>query len=379
MRFTALEIQTETAMSEVYTPGTTIRGDILIRKTRQLVLDGQVLVQKGQNVEHDTIVASAERPGKLATVRVTQQLGIEPSRIEEVALVKVGDRVEAGQNVALHKTFFGLLKWRSSSPVEGEVEFLSAVSGRMGIRQPSEPVHVRAYVPGQVVEIVENRGAVIEVRGAMVQGLFGVGGERSGTLTFLESLSSPPTPDLEGAVVLVDDAPTADWLKLAAEAGIQGVICPTMDDHELSALLGYEVGVAITGDEACGVTVVLAEGFGDMSMAPGTLELLKSLAGHRALISGATQVRAGVIRPEVLVPYTDHAPPVEVEKQPAADADSPRVRVLRAPYFGRTGRIIGSPVEPQSIETGAKVRVFIVKLDDGQEVTVPRANMEVLG
>ena len=366
-------------MAEVYTPGTTISGDIVIRKTRQLVLDGTVLVRKGQHVEHDTVIASAERPGKLATIRVTQQLGVEPARVEEVALVKVGDSVQPGDDVALHKTFFGLLKWRSSTPVEGTVEFISTVSGRMGIRQPSEPVDVRAYVPGEVVEVLENRGAVIEMRCAMVQGLFGIGGERSGTLAFLESTASPPNPDLDGTVVLVDDAPKADWLRQAAEAGVQGVICPTMDDHELSDLLGYEVGVAITGDENCGLTVVLAEGFGEMSMAPGTLELLKSLNGRRALISGATQVRAGVIRPEVLVPYTDGALPAAADSEPEGSEHAPRVRVLRAPYFGRTGRIIDSPVEPQLIETGARVRVFRVRLDDGEEVTVPRANMEVLG
>ena len=365
-------------MSEVYTPGTTINSDIVVRKVRQLVLDGEVLVTEGDQVEHDTLVATAQRPGRLATVRVTQQLGIEPGAIERVALVKVGDQVQTRQIVAENKTFFGLLTWRSRSPVEGTVEFISTVSGRIGIRQPSEPIEVGAYVPGKVVQVQPHRGATIEVRCAMVQGLFGVGGERSGTLKQIEHLSAAPDESLNNTIVLVDAAPTAEWLKAAAAVGVQGVVCPTMDDHELSDLLGYEVGVAITGDEQCGLTVVLTEGFGGMSMAPRTLELLKSLEGRRALISGATQVRAGVIHPEVLVPYTDGAPPPAAPEETGGSADSPRVRALRAPYFGLTGHIVGSPVEPQRVDTGAKVRVFEIRLDDGREVIVPRANVEVL-
>jgi len=205
-----------------------------------------------------------------------------------------------------------------------------------------------------------------------VQGLFGVGGERSGVLRVLEGPAEPA--GLAGSIVAMDAAPTARWLRAAAEAGVRGVVCPTMDDGELAGLLGYEIGVAITGDEACGLTVVLTEGFGSMRVAPRTWSLLRALAGRRALISGATQVRAGVIRPELLVPHDGGAGLPAAEAAEAAE----RVRLLRAPYLGAAGRVVGAPVEPQPIPTGARVRVFRVRLDDGREVTVPRANVEVL-
>ena len=67
-------------------------------------------------------------------------------------------------------------------------------------------------------------------------------------------------------------------------------------EKELIELLGYEIGVAITGDEAVGFTLVLTEGFGEIEMAQKTFELLKSLEGRDGSINGA-QATAGQCAP----------------------------------------------------------------------------------
>ncbi len=365
-------------MAEVYTPGTLINSDMVIRKTRRLLLDGEVLVNVGQRVEHDTIVGRAKRPGKLATIRVAQQLTIEPGNIENAMLVAQGDEVTAGQTIAENKVFFGMVTWRSKTEVSGTVELVSKVSGNVGIRQPAETIKLTAYLPGKIVEVIPDRGVVVESRAAIIQGMFGIGPERSGAMKVLDSLPASPGPELAGKVVAVDDAPTADWLRKAVAAGIIGVVCPTMDDHEIANLLGYQIGVAVTGNEQCGLTIVLTEGFGHMGVAPTTWKLLRAMEGRRALISGATQVRAGVIRPELVVPYAE-GEKVQVEHIEKGGQESPRVRILRAPHFGKTGRIVGAPIQPTPVETGASVRVFQIRLDSGEEALIPRANVEVLG
>ncbi len=50
------------------------------------------------------------------------------------------------------------------------------------------------------------------------------------------------------------------------------------------------------------ITLVITEGFGKMAMAHRTFDLLKSKQGMKASVNGATQIRAGVMRPEVIVP-----------------------------------------------------------------------------
>jgi hypothetical protein len=43
-------------------------------------------------------------------------------------------------------------------------------------------------------------------------------------------------------------------------------------------------------------------------MAQRTFELLKSLTGKKTSINGATQIRAGVMRPELIVPVDKKTP-----------------------------------------------------------------------
>ncbi|RKY60089.1 MAG: hypothetical protein DRP95_04505, partial [Candidatus Latescibacterota bacterium] len=99
---------------------------------------------------------------------------------------------------------------------------------------------------------------------------------------------------------------------------------------------------------------------------------------HKASISGATQIRAGVIRPEVVVPRPELAPEdVGEERMDARGVEvGDTVRLIRAPLFGRIGRVIGLPPEPRQIPTESVTRVLEVELEGGERVVVPRANVE---
>lgn len=54
------------------------------------------------------------------------------------------------------------------------------------------------------------------------------------------------------------------------------------------------------------------------------------------------------------------------------------IRIIREPYFGRLGTVTGLPAQPQKVDSGAVVRVLNARLDDGEEVCVPRANVEII-
>ena len=115
-------------------------------------------------------------------------------------------------------------------------------------------------------------------------------------------------------------------------------------------------------------------------MAKRTFELLKSLEGKKCSISGATQIRAGVIRPEVIVP--DESLEIKGDDKEMQEGGlvigKTRVRIIREPYFGKIGTVVALPPELQKIETEAMVRVLQVQFDDGTRVTVPRANVEII-
>ena len=54
------------------------------------------------------------------------------------------------------------------------------------------------------------------------------------------------------------------------------------------------------------------------------------------------------------------------------------IRVIREPYFGRLGLVTELPAQLVVLESGTEVRVLRAKLDDSEEVTVPRANVEIM-
>jgi hypothetical protein len=114
-------------------------------------------------------------------------------------------------------------------------------------------------------------------------------------------------------------------------------------------------------------------------MAQRTFELLKSRSGAKTSINGATQIRAGVVRPEIIIPYTGKTTEEEMDKPINRGMEiGDFVRVIRVPYFGKIGRIKALPFSPQTIETEAMVRVLEVEFSDGSTAIVPRANVEMI-
>jgi hypothetical protein len=157
------------------------------------------------------------------------------------------------------------------------------------------------------------------------------------------------------------------------------VVAGGIDDADLKAMLGYDLGVAITGSETIGTTVIITEGFGDIAMAEATFKLFGRFEGAAAAVNGATQIRAGVMRPEIVIPLVAEAPSGEamIAHGGGVLSEGSRVRVIRDPYFGMRGQVSSLPHEPQLLATGSRARVLEVTFEDGRRVVVPRANVEI--
>ena len=249
---------------------------------------------------------------------------------------------------------------------------------------PPRPVEVDAYIDGIISEVIENEGVVVETSGAVVQGIFGIGGERTGKL--ICPLSSPDeiltesfiTLEQSGKIVAGGAGVTPEALKKASELGICAIITGSAADTDIIGYLGHDIGVAITGQENIVTSVIITEGFGNIPMANKTFNLLKSLEGRKVSINGATQIRAGVIRPELIAPFeilTDTAKP-NIDEFSLEIGST--IRIIREPYFGLIGKVTELPPLPVEIESGATVRILKAKLADGKEVQVPRSNVEII-
>ena len=378
-------------MGEAYTPGLKVKKALVVRKTRKLPIKGEILVNAGDNVHSDTIVARTYVPGDLQIVRVAQILGIELEDTQRYMVRKTGDPVKKDEVIAKSTSFFGLFKTFVRSPVEGTIEHISNVTGQVVIRKQPIPVEVKAYIPGTVVNVFPEEGVTIETPAAFIQGIFGIGGETEGKLLMVaDSPEDALTvdlikPDHKGKILIGGSLVTGDALHKAVEVGTRGIIVGGIDDKDLVDFLGYEIGVAITGHEDVGTTLILTEGFGKMRMSKRTFALLRSFEGKKASISGATQIRAGVIRPEIIISLEEREKKRarEEEEIPSKGLEpGTKIRVIREPYFGALGRVVSLPVELQKVETESYVRVLEATLETqppgAKPVVIPRANVEII-
>lgn len=374
-------------MAHAYTPGLKVAARARVRKLRRLPLKGEVLVQPGQRVAADTPVARTLLPGDPVTVNVAHRLGVDPGDVSSVMLKREGETVSEGEVIARTAGFFGLFRRELRSPADGTVEMISSVTGQITLRKAPVPVEVRAYVDGVVVEVIPGEGAVVETEGAFIQGIFGVGGETHGVVRVRvggpdQVLDADAIDETcRGAVVVGGSLATAAALQRAREVGARAVVCGGIIDTDLVALLGHDLGVAITGHEDVGLTVIVTEGFGPIRMAERTFRLLQAVEGMAASVNGATQIRAGVLRPEIIVPgFRPADAPAgrgDEDGQGLLQVGTP-VRIIREPHFGALATVVALPPELQAVDTEARVRVLQARLEDGRVVTVPRANVEII-
>jgi len=342
-------------------------------------------VNVGDVVAPDSVVARASLPGEVTPVNVANILGVAPEDVPECMLKGEGDPVSEGEQIAMSKSLFGLFKSYCKSPMSGRIENVSGITGQVLIRGESIPVEMRAYLRGRVIGVMEGEGVEVETWGTFVQGIFGIGGESFGEIKALVGRNSDvlTAEDIDescrGKVILGGSLVTWDALDRAVSVGAKGIVAGGIEDGDLLRFLGYELGVAITGSEEKGITLIITEGFGRINMAERTFELLKSREGMLASINGATQIRAGVIRPEVIIPMEVGGSPSSPEDDATTGIEvGSLVRVIREPYFGRLGKVTALPAELQRLETESYARVLELEFENGERVIVPRANVEMI-
>ena len=348
-------------------------------------MKGNVHLKIGDIVKSDTIVASTELPGNVQMLNVANKLNIEPEHVPECMLVELDESIYKGQIIAESKGIFGMFKSQLKSPIDGTLANVSEITGQAILSEPPIPVEVDAYTSGTITEVEDEEGVTIETVGALVQGILGIGGENHG---ILEVVTTSPSDELtaemiqekhKNMVLVGGSFLTKDTFEHARKIGVAGIVSGGFDYTDLSKILGYSLGVAITGSEDIGPSLIITEGFGRISIAVRTYELLVSNKGKFASINGSTQIRAGVIRPEILIPdEIGNGEIGEFEEADLAISDGSLIRVIRAPYFGRVGKVKSLPPELQKMESETMVRVAEIEFEDGTIEIIPRANLEMI-
>ncbi|MFO8073969.1 MAG: hypothetical protein R6V85_19070 [Polyangia bacterium] len=367
-------------MTQMSSPGLEISPRVVFSRWRRLPVEGELLASVGDDVEADDVVARADLPGPLHPVRAAGALGIPRAELPRRTVVEEGDAVEERQLLASSRALWGLLRSEVRAPMSGIVESISDVTGQIVLRAAPRPIELRAYLGGKVTGVEPGRAVEIETSSSLVQGIVGLGSETAGEVAVLAGGeggtlgAGAVRSEHAGAVVVARGGISAEAVDRLREVGAAAVVAGGIGGDDLVRIAGREPNIAATGDERIGLTLILTEGFGDLEMSRRAFAVLSGLEGKRVSACGTTQVRAGVVRPEVI------GPPLQGEAStPSREAAlGVRVRVVRGRRFGATGIVEAIPERPVELPTGARALAYEVKLDDGERTLVPRANAELV-
>ncbi len=342
-------------------------------------------------IQGRVIIREDPRSAKpMSIVAAASKLGVWPRLLRMYTEVKEGDQVFEGQVIAAAPGV-GTVDY-VYAPMAGVVERICTQTGTVTIVRPIKPTQVVAHIHGRVEEIIPDAGCIVGATGSYMEGVFGIGGERHGVLvtssdgpgSILDEAGVPE--NTEGKILVAGSLVSLGAIQKARQRGATGIVTGGVNNLDLVQILGKEISVGMTGlEDGVDFTVVVMEGFGEMPMNERAWSILACAAGRLAFVDGTTQIRAGVIRPEIMISegaelLTEAELPATGEERLFTSVSlqvGQRVRCVRAPYFGQWGVVHEIPPELQAVENEGLMEVARVHLDDGRLVTVAEANLEV--
>jgi len=104
-----------------------------------------------------------------------------------------------------------------------------------------------------------------------------------------------------------------------------------------------------------------------------------------AFVNGATQMRAGVIRPEVIIPHSQKLDSTSEETIETIGEEfsegvdlGDKIRIIREPHFGKIGYVTNLPEASIILKSEVEAMVLEIETEEGEKIVVPRSNTEII-
>lgn len=360
-------------------PPLRVASNVRLRKMRRLPIVGDVLVDIGEQVNIDDVVARATVMGQAVRLNLIEALELKSS--EEAArylLKSPGDAVDLGEEIARKDGSFGRKNRTCASPIRGTLASGPTMSGDILITPDPQEFELQALVRGQVVGVLPQRGAIIEGVGAYIQCIACIGGETSGRIKVAtndpsEALEVDAISEEGNGAVLVGGSITETALRTAFFQGVSAVVVGSITASTFRWLR----------ENPQPVTVLVTEGFGTIPVARHTFDLLQSLNGRQAGVFAAADWGSRPVRADIFVP-SESANESNGPGRDIPNADEVNlevgsiVRVLRGSKFGTIARVSSLPPHRARLESGVQSELIELATEDGQQLRVGRNNVELV-
>lgn len=342
-------------------------GLTTIVRERLLPISGNVTVRVQQKVSATEVVAQTRWSREHALLDVARTLGVSPAAADRLIKCQLDEKLAEGAEIARGRGPFALTVY---APRDGRVV---AVGGGQVLMEVGEAkMELRAGIPGTVIQVVANRGVVIQSSGGLVQGVWGNGRIEAGQLVNLmegpETVLAPGRVDvsLRGSIIMGGMLKNLEALQAVADLPARGLIVSSIHPSLLSKAREMRFPILVT------------DGIGSLPMNSAAYKLLSTNTKRDIAVNAEAFDRYTGARPEIVIPLpTSSEPPMPNE----VEAFSPglRVKMRRPPAMGMLGTIVSIKPGLTVLPSGLRAQAAEVKLENDETVIVPLVNMEVVG
>jgi hypothetical protein len=230
---------------------------------------------------------------------------------------------------------------------------------------------LRAELPGIIKHVIPDKGVGILFSGALVQGIWGNGRMNMGVMHPL--LSSPGDilttgqfdVSLRGSILLAGHCADPAVLKSAQDLPVRGIVLGSMSPILIPLALQVPY------------PIILVEGFGKIPLNGAAFKLLITNARREISLNAAPLDLYKGVRPEIFIPLPVTQTQVYPHEMDTFEPQQP-VRLRREPHMGSIGILTALRPGLTVLPSGLRVAAADVRLDNGELVTVPLANLELL-
>ena len=345
---------------------TLIQPLVKIRRNRVLPVSGTVLVRVGQKVSPSEVLAESQIPTRHLMIDVNRSLGIKNIAESEKFIDRnIGDQLDKHDIIA---ETGGLFSKVIRAPMPGKI--VSIKDGQVCLEVESRKVVVQSGVTGQVVEILKDRGAIVEMNGALVQGVWGNGLIGFGPFIMEDNdiddelLPSSLNITSRGTIIAAAFCENEESLLAAGTLPVGGLILGSMNPRLIPTALRQLF------------PIILLEGFGKAGINEAAKQVLLENTQHEMSINAIRWDHFNGFRPEISVALQEAGNP---ELESVQYTEGQKVRIHTSPYTGQIGTIIAINSMKTTLDNGVRTSTASILLANEQKIIVPLTNFDIIG
>ncbi len=337
-----------------------------IKRERVLPVAGHVLVRRMQKVSPTDVIVVAPLAPQFILMNISQGLNVNAARADELLQRQAGEDLVQGDVIAGP---VGMFQRVVRAPQAGVVRI--AGEGKVLYEITSPDFELQAGMEGTITNIIPERGAIIETKGALIQGVWG-----NGKITYgvVQPISNDMLQELvveqlnigfRGAIITAGFCRKPEVLEAAGIVPIKGLI------------LGSMSSVLIPLAKKMDYPIMVIDGFRETPMNKAAEAILINNKDKNIALNAQELDTNQGNYPEGIISQSSTSEP-ELPSEAETLKVGKKVIIIngpQAPQIGEIDRIISGK---QVLANGVETKLAEIKLANDKSTVLPMTNLEIL-